>query len=233
MDNFNVANNGSFDGASTTGRLTGTLAATTKLAAFGTQQSISGNQLGLAGTHGVRLGSTYFDLRDPSTSAPILADGGFTVSFLWTPTDNTSTGWVSLNMGIGKDVVNLTDGDVDYGILFRNNGGTERWDSGSNLGSGGTIPSPSILPRLVEISYSFNSFADGTNVQAVSKIDGVTLANDTFQWGPNPIGMQLGSIVSGGLIDDFTIATIPEPTSVALLSAGLGLLAFRRRARCA
>ena len=66
------------------------------------------------------------------------------------------------------------EADDDYGILFRQNGNTERFDNTVNLGAGGSFPaSPGGAARKVEIAYSLNSFADGATVRAVSTVDGI------------------------------------------------------------
>jgi hypothetical protein len=238
MDNFNAPDTNNFDGSVITGRLSGSEAGNTALASFGFQQSISNNQLLMpTGGNGVRFGgqTTRFDWAAGASGAAILGAGGFKVSFDWIPADNTDNEWMSFQVGtINNDNGNLTDDD--YGILFRNNGGTERFRNApapnGNQGAGLSFPTtPGGVARLVEITYTFSSFADGSPVNAISSVNGFVVANDTFNWDGNSgaMRMEMGNGVANTRIDNLRIDTIPEPTGAVLLSAGLGLMALRRR----
>ncbi|MFM2197003.1 MAG: hypothetical protein RLZZ505_435 [Verrucomicrobiota bacterium] len=236
-DNFNVADTPNFDGASTAGRLSGTEAANTALASYGQQQGISSNQLLLLpnGNAGVRFGgqTTRYDWAAGSSGTQIIAGGGFTVAFDWTPANNTVIDWVSFQVGtINNDSGNLTNDD--YGILFRNNGGTERFDNSANLGAGGSfVANPGGISRSVVISYSFTSFADGSSVNVVSTVDGTEVANDNFTWDGNggQMHMEMGNLASGTLIDNLVISTVPEPSGLVLLGSSLGVLILLRKRR--
>ncbi len=245
-DNFNTADNGSFDAASTAGRLSGTAAGETSLRSWGTQQAINTNQLLLPTTNsgGVRFENTLndpgttgaadrYDWAAGSAAGAITSAGGFIVAFDWVPADNVSDNWVSFQVGtINGDSGNLANGQTDYGILFRNNGLTERFDNGLNLGAGGSFAATAggVL-RQVQITYNFNSFADGTSVTAVSKVNGLQVASDSFTLDNNAgqFRMELGSIAANGRIDNLTISSIPEPSAIAL--AGLAALGGIRRRR--
>ncbi len=241
LDNFNAPDTNNFDGADMSGRLSGSEAANTSFRSFGFQQSINNNQLLLpVGGNGVRFGgqTTRFDWAAGASGSAILADGGFVVGFDWIPLDNTNNEWVSFQVGtINNDNGNLTDDD--YGILFRNAGGTERFrnapsnvSGNTNMGSGSSfIATAGGIARRVEITYAFTSFADGAPVSVMSKVDGLVVANDTFEWNGNAgqMRMELGNGVSNTRIDNFSVSTIPEPAGIALLSASLGMLVLRRR----
>jgi hypothetical protein len=242
-DNFNTGNTANFDGAPTAGRLSGTLASDIVLRSWGAQESIDNNQLliPLGVDSGVRFenaagpfGATNrYNWAGGSASSAILSAGGFVVSFDWAPPGNTSTNWISFQVGtINGDSGNLTNDD--YGILFRQNGNTERFDNSVNLGAGGAfVATPGGVLRHVEITYLFNSFADGANVTATSTVDGVQVASDTFQWDSNggQIYMELGNNDAGNRVDNLTISTVPEPSLALLLGmAGLGLGRRRRQA---
>ena len=239
QDNFDTADTTNFDAAPTAGRLSGTAAGDIVLRSYGFQQHISGNQLLLpTGTNGVRFenaagpfgASNRYDWASGSTGTAILGAGGFIVSFDYTAAGNTTGDWVSFQVGtINADNGNLTNDD--YGILFRQNGGTERFDNSVNLGAGGTF-SATAGPRHVEISYAFSSFADGASVTATSKVDGTQVASDTFTWDSNSgaMYMELGHNDPNLLVDNLTVSVIPEPSSALLSSlAILGLIARRRR----
>lgn len=62
-------------------------------------------------------------------------------------------------------------------------------------------------------------------MNAISKVNGTQVANDTFAWNGNAgqMRMELGSVQTS-VIDNLMIATIPEPTSAALIGM-FGVLA--------
>ncbi|MGC6466668.1 MAG: hypothetical protein ACON5N_13875 [Akkermansiaceae bacterium] len=220
QDNFDTADTANFDAAPTTGRLSGTLAADVVLRSFGFQQDISGNQLlmpnGAGGGHGVRFenaagpfgGANRFDWAAGDTGSAILDAGGFTVAFDVTHAGNTTPDWVSFQVGtVNADSGNLTNDD--YGILFRQNGNTERFDNGTNLGAGGSF-SATLNQRHIEIQYEFSSFADGASVTATSFVDGVQVASDVFTWDGNggQMRMELGHNDPGALVDNLTVSLL-------------------------
>jgi hypothetical protein len=237
-DNFNTPDTANFDGAPTDGRLSGTAAAATALASFGSQQDITGNQLDLDKVGGVRFGgeTSRYDWAGALTSGDILSAGGFEVTFDWTY-GVSSTEWIAWKVGTDNADSGVNAGSVDHALLLRQNGNTERWDNGANLGAGGSfVPNVDILTTYpVKLSYSFNSFADGANVTLIATVNGSEVANDTFTWDGNGGAqhMELQSGVDGNFIDNLTISTlpVPEPGTVALIGVGglAGLLLRRRR----
>lgn len=243
-DNFNATDSASFDSSDLTGRRSGTVATDTYLRSWGEQQALNTNQLLFpVGNSGVRFelstndptvgANDRYDWAAGAGSAAILAAGGFVVSFDWYPSNNTDLNWLSFQVGTSNaDRVNLASTDVDYGILFRNIGLTERFDNGANLGPGGSFTATGVgLVRQVEITYLFSSFADGSTVNSVSKVNGVQVANDTFTWDTNAgqLRMEIGSDSPGNRMDNLVIATVPEPSGTLL--AGLGILGLLRRRR--
>ena len=235
MDNFNAPDTNNFDGAALAGRLSGTESGNTTFRSWGFQQSISNNQLLMPqGGNGVRFGqeTARYDWASGTSGSAILAGGGFVVAFDWIPQDNTDNEWVSYQVGtINADNGNLVDDD--YGILFRNNGGTERFDNNVNLGAGGNfVATAGGLTRRVEITYTFSSFADGSTVNVSSRVNGFQVANDSFTWDSNAgqMRMEMGNGVNNTRIDNFSVSSIPEPSSALLLAGALSLAIRRRRA---
>ncbi len=218
-DNFDAPDTANFDGAPTAGRLAGSLTGDVVLRSFGFQQDISNNQLLMpTGTNGVRFenndgtfgADNRYDWAGGAAGAEILARGGFTVSFDWIPAGNTTRDWVSFQVGtINADNGNLTDDD--YGILFRQDGDTERFDNSVNMGAGGSFPAtPGGLVRHVEITYEFSSFADGETVTATSWVDGLEVASDSFTWDSNggEMRMELGHNDPNVRIDNLEVNSL-------------------------
>lgn len=218
-DSFDAPNTTNFNTSVLTGRLSGTLASEVFLRSWGVQQQISGNQVLLPAGGGLRFenvngtpgGTNRFDWAAGVTGQLILASGGFTVSFDWTPPGLTTSNWISFQVGTDNaDTGNLTDDD--YGILFRQNGGTERFN-GALIGDG--LPfTPTPGPRKVVIKFDVTSFADDASVTATSSVDGTQVAVDTFLWRGNngEMRMELGNNDPGQLIDNLTVMTNEDPS---------------------
>lgn len=225
QDNFDVADNTSFDASSTVGRLTGTLAENIVLRAHRAQQQIQSNQLRLAvpaagGAGGVRFNplpepfTSRFNWAAGATGADILASGGFVVTFDWTPANNTATQWITWAVGTpnadtGGSIVNSLT--TDYGILLRNNGGTQRFDNSIGLGNGGAFPTTAggTTTYSVSLEYIFSDFADNSSVTAITTVDGTEVANDVFTWDGNTgeLYMEMATNLTGNLINNLAIST--------------------------
>ncbi len=218
-DNFNTADTADFNSAPLTGRLGGTLATAAQLFSLndnnGMSYQIQGNKLRTSGFSGrvqFRIPNTVngYDWAASAEAASILASGGMRVEFEFTPTNITSGEWVALNIGINgaNTGIRVNDPQTDYGILFRNNGETQRFENGNGT-AGGTA---AVSPRHVVIEYAFTSFADGAPVKAITKVGGVQVASDDFTWNANGgmIFMELESVQLGSLIDDFKVSTLAD-----------------------
>lgn len=245
-DNFNAANNTNFDNSDQTGRRSGLLGADVQLRSSRIQQQILSNQLlmnkpasggsGRIRFHDAANLATWHDFATGAAGSAILLDGGFRVEFDWTPTNTTSDNWVSYSVGIaGQGVAEpstrVNNAETDFGILFRQNGGTQFFDNG--VATPGTSFVATSAPRHVVIDYSFSSFADGTNVSITASVDSSgPLASTTFQWANNvgALYMELGAYENGTLIDNFSITTLPEP-SISALAGLIGSAALLRRRR--
>jgi hypothetical protein len=241
-DNFNGPDAVSFDAAALDNRLSGAVGGTDAvLRSWGAQEQINNNQLLLpmgvdsgvrwenaAGPFGA---ANRFNWAGGTTGASILAAGGLSLTFDWFPIGNTTMNWISFQVGtVNADSGNLTNDD--YGILFRQNGNTERFDNTVNLGAGGAFdPTPGGVLRSIRIDYFFSSFADGAPVNAVSSVNGVQVASDTFTWDSNggAMYMELGHNEAGNRVDNLTVSTVPEPSSAALFALCALSLTARRR----
>jgi hypothetical protein len=233
-DNFNVGDTTNFDGASTAGRLGGTASGETAFQSFGSQQDITGGRLDLDGAGGVRFGpeTSRYNWAGSTTGGSILTAGGFVVTFDWTLT-TASNDWIGWKVGTANNDTSVIDASVDHSLLLRQNGGNERWDNGLNLGFSGTSFSPGATPLTIPVSltYSFGSFADGSNVNLVAVVNGIQVVTDTFTWSGNSgeFRMELESGTEGNFVDNLAITTIPEPATGLLGLMGAIFLIRRRK----
>ena len=249
-DNFNAPDTANFDASDQTGRRSGLHATDIQLRSSMVQHGISGNQLNFltTGTGPGRIrfqsaaalpSNVWWNFATGAGATQTLADGGLLVEFDWTPADNTSDNWVSFNIGFpdqpaGEPGFRVNHPETDFGILFRNNGGTQYFDNGAAT-TGSNFDASTVAPRHVALSYSFNSFADGTNVLVSAAVNGqAVLTAQPFLWENNggALFMELGNLASGTRIDNLSITTIPEPSAGILsLAAGIALTLRRSRLR--
>ncbi len=226
MDNFDAANTTNFDGAPLAGRLSGKLGLLpdSVARASGTQQYITNNQLEFRGGR-IRFQTSatgpWYDWAGSlltatpaamDAGAEMLADGGMKIEFDYVPTDVTSANWINVSIGFPGtgEPQRINNAETDYGVLLRNSGGAQRFKNGAVLGDG--TPFPAIATsRHCEYLYAFDSYADGTTVRARVIVDGVKVAEDTFNWTNN--GGQLYFNVEcnqpGTLADNLAVSTIP------------------------
>ncbi len=233
-DNFDLGSDTTnFDGASLAGRLAGPLGTAPDCVAraSGIQQWITSNQLNLRGGRirfqrsaagprfdwaGTAAGSSAANI---AAAANILDAGGMKISFDYVPTNNTSTNWVNVSVGMPSsfDGQAINYFETDYGVLLRNNGATERFDNGFNKGPGGSFPATT-TSRHADYYYAFSSFANGTEVRSRVVVDGIQVAADTFYLENNAgefyFVVEVGEV--GTLVDNLTVSTIPTIYDMAV-----------------
>lgn len=249
-DNFNAPDNNNLDNSDQTGRRAGIYGENIQVRSARIQHGIVGNQLNFlveaTGPGRIRFQdalalptSIWWDFAAGASGATILGDGGLLVEFDWIPADNTQDAWISANIGFlgqeaGEPVYRVNEPQTDFGILFRNAGGTQHFDNGAAV-TGNTFDVSLLAPRHVSLLYSFNSFADGTDVTASAFVDGVEILDDyVFQWDNNngSLYFELGTLAIGTKIDNLMVSSIPEPSTAGILGvACLGLASMRRRRR--
>jgi len=245
-DNFNAPDNANFDNSDQTGRRSGLLAADVQLRSSRIQHGIASNQVNLlrpaSGSGRIRFHSAanladWFDFASSTATDEILADGGVQVDFDYTPVNNTATDWVSFNIGFlglsaGEPTTRVNHAETDFGILFRNNGGTQHFVNGVAT-TGANFPA-TLTQRHVTIRYAFSSFDDGTEGQASAWVDGLSvLSNQPFTLGNNGgiFHMELGNFIANTRVDNLAISTVPEPSAAGLLGVAATSLALLRRRR--
>lgn len=221
-DNFNAPDTGNFDGAPLEGRRGGTLGTTHRLAASLIQQAISGNRLRMikAGNSDGRIrfqdveSGAWLDWAAGATGTSILEDGGLQIAFDWYASDSTSTDWIALTVGgdATEPPTRVNHGATDYGILLRNNGGSNQWINGVlEPDETSFTPTEGGVLRYVTLDLSFTSFADGSSVDVTTKVNGAMVATDSFTWNSNAgvLYMELSTGLTGELIDNFKVSTKP------------------------
>jgi len=246
-DNFNAPDTNNLDTSDQTGRRSGLLASSVQVRSALIQHGIVNNQLNILRTAGgpgrIRFQDAaslaWWDFASGVGGSQILSDGGLRIDFDWLPADNTSDNWISYNVGFlgqsaGEPGFRVNEPQTDFGVLFRNNGGTQYFDNGAAT-TGASFDVSGALQHHLSLTYSFNSFADGSNVLFSAAVDGVSVLDSLpFQWDNNSgaLYMELGNLATGTRIDNLAIASVPEPTTLGILSTaglGLGLIARRRR----
>jgi len=165
--------------------------------------------------------------------AQILQDGGVRFAFDWTPINNTDDNWMSLSVGINNlDLrFRVNDPNTDFGILFRNSGGTQLFDNAVPT-TGPNFDVTAVTSHHAQVDFAFNSFADGANVIATTVVDGVPLGSPmVFQWDGDfgVLNLELGNFATGTRLDNVSITTVPEPTGSTLFALGAIAAGFRRR----
>ena len=241
-DNFNAPDTTNFDGAPLTGRLSGSLVGDVVARSARTQQHIAGGQLRMIDANTGRLRfepvtlGTSYDWAGGAGGAAIL-NNSMRVEFDWTATGSPPGDWISFNIGHrnhdeGEPGFRVNHGETDYGILFRNNGGTQRFDNGAGTTTGSFSATTDPVHVVIDLDFVSDSFADGSLVDAVASVDGVVVDTYTFDLNNNggELFMELGTLETGMLIDNFSVTATPEPTSIAIWSLiGLGLAGFGYR----
>ena len=124
------------------------------------------------------------------------------------------------------------DSDFFFGLDTTGSGsfGFYTYENGTQKLLSATVPAGG----TAELSVNFTGFSDfnsGTTVSYEALIDGTSAGSGTFNWSgtnENYIALYSNFNNNNALQDNFAVSTIPEPSSLALLSF-LSLLAARRR----
>jgi hypothetical protein len=222
-DNFDAPDTANFDGSDQTGRRSGLLGESVQLRSSMIQQGISGGQLSMLKIEGAESRIRFHDAANLANwwnwaagpgAVAILTEGGMRVEFDWIPADNTSDDWIAFNIGFpnsgAEPAVRVNEAGTDFGILFRNSGGTQYFDNGV-AATGPSFDVPDITTHHVVLDYAFASFADGTPVTLNVTVDGTQILIDhVFEWAGNGgrVAMELGNLAQGTLIDNFAVSTL-------------------------
>ena len=138
----------------------------------------------------------------------------------------------SPNSTIGNNISQIGSQPVvsDFWLAIRGNK-TLVW--GGNAGVIYGVTGLAAKTGTISASFDVSDFNAGSTVNAHIFLDGIEVGTNSFNWSDsdaNYIGLDSRD-GSGVYMDNFTISTVPEPTSVALLLVGAtGLFIRRRRA---
>ncbi|HUT11803.1 MAG TPA: PEP-CTERM sorting domain-containing protein [Thermoguttaceae bacterium] len=186
--------------------------------------------------------------RHDFVDSAIVDDGGFVIELIVNPTGgNTSSDWFAVSLGHTSSSAGLadsyeqdvTDPEVDFGILFRGSGVFNTFRKGTG-DPGGTYASGHAASDFFDIrievetqSFALGEIATVRTFVNDRPLDISTLPGDelTLLWdgdGTNYISLE--SRVLPSVLDDFKVSTIPEPSTFILLAMGaVGLLFYARR----
>jgi hypothetical protein len=223
-DTFNAPDSASFDAAELTGRRGGLLAESVQLRSGRIQHSLSVNRVRLDRNNG--SGNLRFqdgfslpalvltDFAGNTTGPVILNEGGLRIAFDWTPVNNTDANWLSFSVGytVADVTQRVNEAQTDFGLLFRNNGGTQYFNNGVGI-TGGTFAVPAVAPHRAVIELSITSFEDAapgvSDITANAWVDGTqVLTNHPFNL-ENNFGlfhMELGSNIAGPFFDNLIVS---------------------------
>ncbi len=238
-DNFNRPNSGDLN-ASTDGK-SGTLGALDwiQLGSVGSME-IDNNQL--RGGDDLAGGGWSMSYLDHNFVDSAITDaGGFNITI---DLVNYATSGATRHMGIAMGM-SETDAagwshnnpnNLDYVDLFAgyrgNQSAIQVFESSDmvidNTGAGG----PGTLPKTLQVDFLFSSFDAGSPVDYVVTFGGDEMGTGSFNWSgtdENYIGVYNNLSNNQGVMDNFAITPIPEPTALSLVL--LGALATLRRRR--
>lgn len=152
------------------------------------------------------------------------------MAFDWTESGSTGDRWIGWKVGTPDNDNNLINSAaMDYSVLLADNGNIQTFDSGVTRGSvaDGTVPGTT---HTVLLTYLFSSFAVGSTVNTKVTVDGTDYLPQAFTWDENNVmRMEFQANNAGELINNLVIATVPEPSSAAMVLGGVGVLCLLRR----
>jgi len=169
--------------------------------------------------------------------AAITDTGGFAIDFTANPTgSNTSMHWLAVSFGhTYADAVDAPDGvtvlnepDADFGILFRGDGRFSTFGDGTFGGHAGTYASGHGPDDFFDfhIAVETDSFDAGQPATVRVFVNnqeldvGPALGDELFfMWDADESNyISLESRILPSVVGDFTVSTIPEPSTLVLLT---------------
>ncbi len=174
-------------------------------------------------------GSLNYDIAAAANGLSSALEISFNMS-VGSPIGGDTTLWTSFTVGTQNPFVNA--GTVGFGALFRDNGATQQFSNGPEIGSSATFTDGQLIKFVFSDSLgSGSAFTSNGSTDIVKMYVNGSLTN-TFT-GLNLDGtdqfISFHARETVTYIDNLSITAIPEPS--AALLGGLGLLALLRRRR--
>lgn len=191
--------------------------------------------------------TTMYNWAASAGASAITASGGMTVSFQWIPSASSthSDDWIYFN--VGENPSSGIDGTwwndrifsstTSDGILFAANGKVQDLVGGG----GGQVNGFAVTGSYnIVLTYDFTSWAAGSPVTMSASVNGTPALADSFTWnaangGANYFGLGAYQTQTGSDIENFEIQTlatqVPEPSTLAMLIGGFGMLISRKLRR--
>jgi len=203
------------------------------LQSWGSVQQVTGNQLRTtlgSGNGGLRFGfGPRFNWASGATATAITTAGGFTVAFDWTESSDSDR-WVAWKVGTpDSDSTDLVS-PMDFSVRLDNDGEIATFDH--SIGTRDSVPDGTVAGNThsVLLTYLFSSFTAGSTVSTTVRVNGTDYLPQTFTWQETDImRMEFATTGNDSLINNLVIATIPEPSSAAMVLGGVGMLCLLRR----
>lgn len=145
------------------------------------------------------------------------------------------TNWFSFMVSEGAGTQFVNNGSVDFGMLFRANGQSQYFTDGANATSGVTGPSVGqntwedymiVLSDSAGTGSAFGSGSSRVDYYQNGAFLGSVAVSDPFAADQGYLAFGGGGLAG---IDNISVASIPEPSSMMAGLSGLGCLMLARR----
>ena len=202
----------------------------------GVTQTSSNGALVLGGaTPDVMAGDWFGSSQTPGVDGDVLAlsiavDNRFRGAGVWLDT----TGWATGPVTVEVDVTSYTagtDGATTFFQAYAANGVDASNSVGLDLheGEAGALTTQTGTATISELGSEQLITGTGTDVPFIFDFNGTDQFVALVFASNNPNITPNGNIGATAVLDNLTVTTVPEPSSLALLATGFGMIGLRRR----
>ena len=202
----------------------------------GVTQTSSNGALVLGGaTPDVMAGDWFGSSQTPGVDGDVLAlsiavDNRFRGAGVWLDT----TGWATGPVTVEVDVTSYTagtDGATTFFQAYAANGVDASNSVGLDLheGEAGALTTQTGTATISELGSEQLITGTGTDVPFTFDFNGTDQFVALVFANSNPNITPNGDIGATAVLDNLTVTTVPEPSSLALLATGFGMIGLRRR----